>query len=40
VLEKGNIIEDGTHEELVTLKGAYARMWAVQTGSLMPEQKL
>lgn len=32
VLDKGNIVEDGTHEELVHLEGAYARMWAVQTG--------
>ena len=32
VLDAGQIIEDGTHEELVSLKGAYARMWAVQTG--------
>jgi len=33
VLENGEIIEDGTHEDLVSKRGAYARMWAVQTGS-------
>ena len=33
VLENGEIIEDGTHEELVANRGTYARMWAVQTGS-------
>ena len=32
VLENGEIIEDGNHEELVSLQGTYARMWAVQTG--------
>ncbi|MDC3297777.1 ABC transporter ATP-binding protein/permease [Candidatus Poseidoniaceae archaeon] len=32
VLDAGKIVEDGTHEELVSLKGAYARMWDVQTG--------
>ena len=32
VLENGEIIEDGNHEELVLLHGTYARMWAVQTG--------
>ena len=32
VLENGRIIEDGTHEELVSKSGTYARMWAVQTG--------
>jgi ATP-binding cassette subfamily B protein len=34
VLDAGQIIEDGTHEELVSLGGAYARMWAVQTGDI------
>ena len=33
VLENGVIIEDGTHEELVSKRSTYARMWAVQTGS-------
>ena len=33
VLENGEIIEDGTHEDLVDKRGTYARMWAVQTGS-------
>ena len=33
VLENGVIIEDGTHEDLVSKRSTYARMWAVQTGS-------
>ena len=33
VLDNGEIIEDGTHEDLVAKQGTYARMWAVQTGS-------
>jgi len=32
VMDSGKIIEDGSHEELVSLGGSYARMWAVQTG--------
>ena len=32
VLENGEIIEDGGHDELVSKRGTYARMWAVQTG--------
>jgi ATP-binding cassette subfamily B protein len=32
VLENGGISEDGTHENLVEMGGAYSRMWAVQTG--------
>jgi ATP-binding cassette subfamily B protein len=34
VLENGEVIEDGTHEELVSHRGTYARLWAVQTGEL------
>jgi ATP-binding cassette, subfamily B, bacterial len=32
VLEKGSIIEQGTHEELVELKGLYYAMWRQQVG--------
>ena len=32
VLDGGSVVEDGSHEELVELGGAYARLWAVQTG--------
>jgi ABC-type transport system involved in Fe-S cluster assembly fused permease/ATPase subunit len=30
----GRIIEQGTHEELVDLAGAYRALWDVQTGEL------
>ena len=32
VLEKGRIIEQNTHENLLQLKGKYASLWSVQTG--------
>ena len=35
VLEHGTVIEEGTHEALLDLNGVYARLWAVQTGSLV-----
>ena len=35
VLDNGNIVEDGNHEELVKLDKIYSRMWAVQTGNVL-----
>ncbi|QPC85218.1 ABC transporter ATP-binding protein [Phototrophicus methaneseepsis] len=32
VLENGNLIERGRHEELLTQQGLYAALWRVQTG--------
>ena len=32
VLERGQLVEQGRHEELVTSGGIYARLWGVQTG--------
>ena len=32
VLEKGEIVESGTHDERVNLKKVYANLWNVQTG--------
>ena len=30
VLERGSIIESGTHQQLIKLKGTYARMFETQ----------
>lgn len=30
VLDKGRVVESGTHAELVILNGAYARSWRMQ----------
>ncbi len=32
VLDDGEIVESGTHDELVSLNGLYSRLWNVQTG--------
>ncbi len=35
VLEAGEVIEAGTHEELVDHGGLYAALWRVQTGEAL-----
>lgn len=37
VFDNGQIIEDGTHQELIRLKGHYAQMWHMQAGGFLPE---
>lgn len=33
MLENGKIVEQGTHEELLSMNGKYAQMWKVQAGA-------
>jgi len=37
VLDKGEIIEEGSHEELVAKSGVYSQLWAHQTGGFLGE---
>lgn len=37
VFDKGEIIEDGTHEELLAKGGHYAKLWQMQAGGFLPE---
>jgi ATP-binding cassette, subfamily B, bacterial len=37
VFHAGEVVEDGTHAELLTLNGHYARMWSMQAGGFLPE---
>jgi ATP-binding cassette subfamily B protein len=37
VLDKGSIIEDGSHDELLKKKGVYARLWSHQSGGFIEE---
>ena len=38
VFEKGQIIEDGSHQELIQIPSYYSRMWKMQAGGFLPEQ--
>ena len=35
VLDKGEIVESGSHEELLEIKGYYHRLWNMQQGNFM-----
>ncbi|PKO47920.1 MAG: ABC transporter ATP-binding protein [Betaproteobacteria bacterium HGW-Betaproteobacteria-22] len=37
VFDAGRIVEDGTHEALLQLKGTYYQLWGRQTGGFLPE---
>jgi ATP-binding cassette subfamily B multidrug efflux pump len=38
VLDKGRIVEEGSHEQLIAQGGLYARLWAHQTGGFLGEE--
>ena len=37
VLDKGKIVEEGSHRELLEKKGTYAKLWAHQSGGFLDE---
>lgn len=38
VLEQGRVVEDGTHDSLLTYGGTYARLWKHQAGGFLEEE--
>lgn len=39
VFDKGKIMEDGSHKELLALKGLYKTLWDAQVGGFLPEMR-
>lgn len=37
VMDKGKIVKEGSHQELLTKKGLYARLWSHQSGGFIDE---
>ena len=35
IIDEGNIIEQGSHKELLALNGVYAKLWQHQTGGFI-----
>ncbi|MEU6726974.1 ABC transporter ATP-binding protein [Nonomuraea wenchangensis] len=38
VLNRGTIVEEGSHSELLRAQGPYARLWSHQSGGFLPEE--
>ncbi len=39
VFDKGKIVEDGTHKELLKQKGLYKTLWDAQVGGFLPSKQ-
>lgn len=39
VFDRGKIVEDGTHEELLAKKGLYKTLWDTQVGGFLPDSR-
>lgn len=40
MLDKGQILEQGSHQELIAQGGVYAQLWAHQTGGFLGAEEV
>jgi len=40
VFQQGEIVEDGSHNQLLQREGHYAKMWSMQAGGFLPQSEL
>jgi ATP-binding cassette, subfamily B, bacterial len=38
LFDRGRIVEDGSHAELLSLQGRYAHLWQMQSGGFLPDE--
>ena len=38
IFDKGKIVDEGTHADLLNKGGLYAKMWNMQVGGFLPEE--
>jgi ATP-binding cassette subfamily B protein len=38
VFDRGRIVEDGSHDDLLALGGTYYKLWKMQAGGFLPEE--
>ena len=39
VMEQGRVVAEGTHSELLSQNGIYARLWNIQAGGFLADQE-
>jgi ATP-binding cassette subfamily B protein len=39
VFDRGKIVEDGSHKDLLALGGHYKTLWDTQVGGFLPDRK-